>query len=67
MKSIEGIQKSWIALFDKYADGKQEKDFFLNEKKQYDTDMEKMAEELVVLRQAREEESGQTGSQRKAD
>lgn len=67
MKSIQAVQKSWIALFDKYADGKLEKEFFLNEIKQYDTDMEKMAEELVVLRQAQEEESEQTGSKRKAD
>ena len=68
MKSIEAAQKSWIALYDKYADGKLEREFFLNEKKQYDADMEKLEEELAALRQAQEEEeSEQAGSQRKAD
>lgn len=65
---MEAAQKSWIALYDKYADGKLEREFFLNEKKQYDADMEKMEEELVALWQAQEEEENeQTGSQRKAD
>ena len=67
MRSIEAAQKSWIALYDKYADGKLEREFFLNEKKQYDADMEKMEEELAALRQTQEEEREQEGSQRKAD
>ena len=68
MRSIEAAQKSWIALYDKYADGKLEREFFLNEKKQYDADMEKLEEELAALRQAQEEEeSEQEGSQKKAD
>lgn len=68
MMSIEAAQKSWIALYDKYADGKLEREFFLKEKKQYDADMEKLEEELAALRQAQEEEeSEQEGSQRKAD
>ena len=68
MRSIEAAQKSWIALYDKYADGKLEREFFLNEKKQYDADMEKMEEELAALRQAQEEEkTEQQGSERKAD
>lgn len=57
MRSIEAAQKSWIVLYDKYADGKLEREFFLNEKKQYDADMEKMEED----------EAEQEGSQRKAD
>ena len=68
MRSIEAAQKSWIALYDKYADGKLEREFFLIEKKQYDADMEKMEEELAALRQAQEEEeTKQQGSERKAD
>ncbi|MBD5525308.1 MAG: recombinase family protein [Lachnospiraceae bacterium] len=68
MRSIEAAQKSWIALYDKYADGKLEREFFLNEKKQYDADMEKLEQELAALRQAQEEEeTEQEGSQRKAD
>lgn len=68
MRSIEAAQKSWIALYDKYADGKLEREFFLNEKKQYDDHMEKMEEELAALRQAQEEEeTEQQGSKRKAD
>ena len=68
MRSMEVAQKSWIALYDKYADGKLEREFFLNEKKQYDADMEKMEEELAALRQAQEEEeTEQQGSERKAD
>lgn len=68
MRSIEVAQKSWIALYDKYADGKLEREFFLNEKKQYDADMEKLEEELAALQQAQEEEeSEQEGSGRKAD
>ena len=68
MRSIEVAQKSWIALYDKYADGKLEREFFLNEKKQYDADMEKLEEELAALQQAQEEEeSEQEGSGRKAE
>lgn len=68
MRSIEAAQKSWIALYDKYADGKLEREFFLNEKKQYDADMKKLEEELAALRQAQEEEeSEQEGSGRKAE
>ena len=68
MRSIEAAQRSWIALYDKYADGKLEREFFLNEKKQYDADMEKLEEELAALRQAQEEEeSEQESSPRKAD
>lgn len=68
MRSIESAQKSWIALYDKYADGKLEREFFLNEKRQYDADMGKLEEELAALRQAQEEqEIEQEGSQRKAD
>ena len=62
------IIKSRIALYDKYVDGKLEREFFLNEKKQYDADMEKMEEELAALRQAQqEEENEQEDSGRKAD
>ncbi len=68
MRSIEAAQKSWIALYDKYADGKLEREFFLNEKKQYDTDIEKLEQELTALQQAQEEEeTEQDGSQRNAD
>ena len=68
MRSIEAAQKSWIALYDKYADGKLEREFFLNEKKQYDADMEKLEQELAALRQAQEEEeTKQENSQRKTD
>ena len=68
MRSIEAAQKSWIALYDKYADGKLEREFFLNEKKRYDADMKKMEEELAALRQAQEEEeTKQENSQRKTD
>lgn len=67
IKSIETAQKGWIALYDKYADGKLEREFFINEKKQYDADMERMEGELAALRQAQEEEeAAQEGSERKA-
>lgn len=67
IKSIETAQKGWIVLYDKYADGKLEREFFINEKKQYDADMERMEEELAALRQAQEEEeAAQEGSERKA-
>ncbi len=66
IKSIKIAQKGWIALYDKYADGKLEREFFINEKKQYDADMERMEEELAALRQAQEEEEAvQEGSERK--
>lgn len=42
IKSIETAQRGWIALYDKYADGKLEREFFINEQKQYDADMERM-------------------------
>lgn len=44
------------------------KEIFLNEKKQYDADMEKLEEELAALQQVQEEEeSEQESSGRKAD
>lgn len=67
IKSIETAQKGWIALYDKYADGKLEREFFINEKKQYDADMERMEEELAALQQDQEEEeAAREGSERKA-
>lgn len=67
IKSIETAQKGWIVLYDNYADGKLEREFFINEKKQYDADMERMEGELAALRQAQEEEeAAQEGSERKA-
>lgn len=30
---METVQKGWFALYDKYAEGKLEREFFLNEKK----------------------------------
>lgn len=68
VKSMEAAQKGWFALYDKYADGKLEREFFLNEKKKYDADMERMEAELAALRQTQEaEESIQDGSKRKAE
>ena len=68
VKSMEAAQKGWFALYDKYADGKLEREFFLNEKKKYDADMEQMEAELAALKQTQEaEESVQDGSMRKAE
>lgn len=67
-KSMEAAQKDWFALYDRYADGKLEREFFLNEKKKYDADMERMEGELAALKQTQEaEESMQGGAKRKAD
>ena len=68
VKSMEAAQKGWFALYDKYADGKLERDYFLNEKKKYDVGMEQMEEELAALKQTQEaEESAQGGAKRKAE
>ncbi len=68
VKSMEAAQKGWFALYDRYADGKLEREFFLNEKKKYDADMERMEEELAALKQTQEvEECVQGGSKKKAD
>lgn len=68
VKSMEAAQKGWFALYDKYADGKLERELFLNEKKKYDADMEQMEEELAALKQAQEaEESAQDGAKKKAE
>ena len=68
VKSIEAAQKGWFALYDKYADGKLERDFFLNEKKKYDADMEQMEEEFAALKQTQEaEESVQDGAKKKVE
>lgn len=68
VKSMEAAQKGQFALYDKYADGKLERDFFLNEKKKYDADMEQMEEELAALKQIQEaEESAQDGVKRKVE
>ncbi len=65
---MEAAQKGWFALYDRYADGKLEREFFLNEKKKYDADMERMEAELAALKQTQEaEESAQDGSKRKAE
>lgn len=45
-----------MALYDKYADGKLDRNDFISEKKKYDADMERMEEELAALRQRQEEE-----------
>ena len=68
VKSMEAAQKGWFALYDKYADGKLDREIFLNEKKKYDADMERMEEELGALKQTQEaEENVQDGSVRKAE
>ena len=54
--SMETAQKSWIGLYDKYADGKIDRECFIIEKKKYDTDMERMEQELAALRKIQEEE-----------
>ena len=49
-------------------DGKLERDIYLNEKKKYDADMERMEEELAALKQTQEaEESAQDGAKKKAE
>lgn len=64
---MEATQKGWFALYDKYADGRLDREIFLNEKKKYDADMERMAEKLAALKQTQEaEESALDGSMRKA-
>lgn len=67
-RSVEATQKSWIALYDKYADGKVDRELFISEKKKYDADMERMEEELLMLRQVQEkEENEREGSGKKVD
>lgn len=56
VKAMETAQQGWIALYDKYADGKLDRNDFISEKKKYDADMERMEEELATLRQRQEEE-----------
>lgn len=66
VKSIEAAQKGWIALYDKYADGKLDREFFINEKKKYDADMECLEQQLDLLKQAQEqEEKVQNGPDKK--
>lgn len=68
VKSMEAAQKGCFALYDRYADGKLKREFFLNEKKKYDVDMERMEEELAALKQTQEAEKNmQGGSKRKAE
>lgn len=67
MCPIDAAQKRWIALHDKYSDEKWEREFFMNEKEQYDADMEKLEEELADFWQIQEDESKQEGTGRKAD
>lgn len=68
VKSMEAAQKGWFALYDKYADGKLERDIFLSEKKKYDADMERMEEELAALKQTQEaEEIVQDGAKKKTE
>lgn len=56
VKAMETAQQGWMALYDKYADGKLDRNDFICEKKKYDADMERMEEELAALRQRQEEE-----------
>lgn len=53
---METAQQRWIALYDKFADGKMNKNDFISEKKECDADMQRMEEGLAVLRQKQEEE-----------
>lgn len=52
---METAQQGCMALYDKYADGKMDRNEFISEKKKYDADMECM-EGLAALRQRQEEE-----------
>ncbi len=45
--SLLDLKKSLIALYDKYANGKLDREDFMNEKKQFDADMEGMGEEFI--------------------
>lgn len=56
VKAMETAQQGWMALYDKYADGKLDRNDFISEKKKYDADMERMEEELAALRQRQGEE-----------
>lgn len=58
VKVMETSQQGWMALYDKYADGKLDRSDFISEKKNYDADMERMEEELAALRQRQGEEKG---------
>ena len=56
-RAIERLRKSWIVLYDKYADGELDRETFLNEKKMYDSDIERMEKELADLIRIRKEEA----------
>lgn len=56
VKAMETAQQGWVALYDKYADGKLDRNDFISEKKKYDADMERMEVELAALRQRQKEE-----------
>lgn len=56
VRAMETSQQGWMALYDKYADGKLDKNDFISEKKKYDADMERMEKELAALRQRQEKE-----------
>lgn len=58
VKAMETAQQGWITLYDKYADGKLDRNNFISEKRKYDADMERMEEELAALRQRQGEEKG---------
>lgn len=47
--SIESAQKSWMALYDKYADGRLKKELFIAEKKEYDENIKILESELDAL------------------
>lgn len=56
VRATETSQQGWMALYDKYADGKLDRNDFISEKKKYDADMERMEKELPALRQRQEKE-----------
>ena len=56
VKAMETAQQGWMALYDRYADGKLDRNNFISEKKKYDADMERMEGKLAALRQRQEEE-----------
>lgn len=48
--SLESMKKSWLGLYDKYADGEISREQYVQQKKDYDDQIERMEAELLILK-----------------
>ncbi len=47
--SLEKLRRGWMGLYDRYADGEMDRETFINQKREYNQETEKLETRLSVL------------------